>query len=120
MASKRLFIITGDYSGDVHAANVVKELRRLQPDMEIAAVGGVSLQALDVQLLSDQSKMGRVGLGSIWGAPYHYFLGRKILNFLDAFKPDAVLLIDYGAFNLWMAKQLKARGLKVLYFIPPQ
>lgn len=120
MASNKLFIITGDYSGDMHAANVVKELRRLQPDIEISAVGGVNLQALGVPLLSDQSKMGRVGFGSVLGAPYHFFLGRKILKFLDSFNPDAVLLIDYGVFNLWMAKQLKARGIKVLYFIPPQ
>lgn len=121
MPAKRLFILTGDYSGDVHAANVVKELRRLQPDMEIAAVGGPNLQAVEnVQLISDQSKMGRVGFGSVLGAPYHYFLGRKIVRFLDTFRPDAVLLIDYGGFNLLMAKALKARGWKVLYFIPPQ
>jgi lipid-A-disaccharide synthase len=121
MAAKRLFILTGDYSGDVHAANVVKELRRLQPDIEIAAVGGPNLQALEgVQLISDQSGMGRVGFGSVLGAPYHYFLGKKIIRFLDTFHPDAVLLIDYGGFNLLMAKTLKAKGWKVLYFIPPQ
>ncbi len=116
----RLFIITGDPSGDVHAANVARELRKLQPDIEIAAVGGTSLNALGVELISDQSKMARIGFGSVLGAPYHYFLGQKILKFLDKFKPDAVLLIDYGVFNLWMAKQLKQRGLKVFYFIPPQ
>jgi lipid-A-disaccharide synthase len=120
MSVERIFIITGDYSGDVHAANVVKELRRLKPDIEVAAVGGPNLSALGVQLLSDQSKMGRVGFGSILGAPYHYFLGRRILKFLRTFKPDAILLIDYGGFNLLMAQALKAEGWKVLYFIPPQ
>jgi len=116
----RLFILTGDYSGDMHAANVVKALRELQPDIELAAVGGKHLQETGVQLISDQSKMGRVGFGSVLGAPYHYFLGRRILQFLEEFRPDAVLLIDYGVFNLYMAKQLKKRGIKVFYFIPPQ
>lgn len=116
----RLFILTGDYSGDMHAANVVKSLHEMQPQIELAAVGGQNLQAEGVQLVSDQSKMGRVGSGSILGAPYHYFLGRRILKFLDEFKPDAVLLIDYGVFNLYMAKQIKKRGIKVFYFIPPQ
>ena len=117
---KRLFILTGDYSGDMHAANVVKALREQQPDLEIAAVGGQHLEAQGVQLLSDQSQMGRVGSGSILGAPYHYFLGKRILKFLDEFRPDAVLLIDYGVFNLYMAQHLKKRGIPVYYFIPPQ
>lgn len=120
MACNRLFIITGDYSGDIHAAKVVRALRAQQPSVEIAAVGGSHLQAEGVQLLEDQAKMGRVGFGSFLGAPYHYFLGKRILRFLKTFRPDAVLLIDYGVFNLWMAKQLKAMGLKVFYFIPPQ
>lgn len=120
MAPKRLFIITGDYSGDMHAAKVVKALHAMQPDLQIAAVGGEHLRAQGVELLSDQSKMGRVGFGSISGAPYHYFLGKRILKFLESFRPDAVLLIDYGVFNLHMAAQLKKRGYKVLYFIPPQ
>jgi lipid-A-disaccharide synthase len=120
MNAKRLFIITGDYSGDVHAANVVKALRQRQPDIEIAAVGGRNLQAQGVPLVSDQSQMGRMGLGVVLGGPYHYFLGKKVLKFLKDFHPDAVLLIDYGVFNLWMAKQLKRMGIKVLYFIPPQ
>lgn len=116
----RLFIITGDYSGDVHGAKVVEALLQLQPDIEIAGVGGNHLKAQGVHLLSDQSAMGRVGFGSVLGAPYHYFLGKRILSFLNDFKPNAVLLIDYGVFNLHMAAQLKKRGYKVFYFIPPQ
>jgi lipid-A-disaccharide synthase len=117
---RRLFILTGDYSGDMHAGNVVKALHEQQPDLEIAAVGGKHLAAQGVQLITDQSKMGRVGMGSVLGAPYHYFLGKRILKFLDEFRPDAVLLIDYGVFNLYMAQKLKKRGIKVFYFIPPQ
>lgn len=116
----RLFIITGDYSGDVHAANVVRALRERQPEIQIAAVGGENLRAADVELLSDQSQMGRVGFGGVLGAPYHYWLGQRILNFLEDFRPDAVLLIDYGGFNLYMAARLKQRGYRTLYFIPPQ
>lgn len=116
----RLLIISGDPSGDYHAANVVKALRALNPDVQVVAVGGEHLKALGVELISDQSQMARVGLGSVWGAPYHYFLGKKILKFADDFKPDAVLHIDYGVFNLYMAKQLKARGFKTFYYIPPQ
>lgn len=120
MAVKRLFIIAGDHSGDIHGANVVRALQRLDSSMHIAAVGGEEIRSTGAYLLADQSAMGRVGFGAITGAPYHYFLGRKILKFLQEFKPDGVLLIDYGGFNLWMAGQLKKRGYKVYYFIPPQ
>ncbi len=118
--NRRLFIITGDPSGDYHAANVVRALRALDDTVEVAAVGGNKLKEAGVALLEDQSQMGRVGLGSVWGAPYHYFLGRKILKFLKNFQPSVVLLIDYGVFNLWMARQLKKLGIPVCYFIPPQ
>lgn len=118
--SERLFIITGDYSGDIHAAHVVDALKRQRPTLDIAAVGGENLRTRGVTLISDQSRMGRMGAGSILGAPYHYFLGRRILDFLRRFRPDAVLLVDYGVFNLWMARQLKRMGLRVFYFIPPQ
>ncbi len=120
MRANRLFIITGDYSGDIHAAKVVRALREAQPQIEIAAVGGIHLKGMGVELLSDQSEMGRVGFGAVLGAPYHYFLGKRILRFLESFQPDAVLLIDYGGFNLYMAAQLKKRGIRVFYFIPPQ
>ena len=117
---KRIFIITGDASGDIHAAKVVRHLRTLSPGIEIEAVGGKQLAELGVPLLEDQSKMGRIGMGIFTGAPYHYFLGRRIMKRLKDFKPDAVLHIDYGVFNLHMAKQIKKRGIKTLYFIPPQ
>ncbi|WP_373533289.1 lipid-A-disaccharide synthase [Vampirovibrio sp.] len=120
MRANRLFLLAGDYSGDMHAAKVVNALRALQPDIQLAAVGGNHLKALQVEMLSDQSQMGRVGFGAVLGAWYHYRLGQKILKFLDRFKPDAVLLIDYGGFNLYMAAQLKRRGIRVFYFIPPQ
>jgi lipid-A-disaccharide synthase len=120
MAGKRLFLIAGDYSGDIHAAKVAKALLAQQPDLAIEAVGGPHLKALGVPLLSDQSQMGRVGFGAVLGAPYHFWLGQKILGRLQQFQPDAVLLIDYGGFNLYMAAKLKKRGYRVFYFIPPQ
>jgi lipid-A-disaccharide synthase len=116
----KLFIITGDYSGDVHAARVAHALRKQEPDIQIEAVGGRNLQALGVPLFSDQSRMNRMGLGSVLGAPYHYFLGKRIIAHLKTFRPDAVLLIDYGVFNLIMAREIKKLGIPVFYFIPPQ
>jgi len=120
MPFERLFIITGDHSGDIHAANVLKALKQLKPDIKVGAVGGNALREAGAELFADQSRMGKIGLGSILSAPEHYLLGKRILNHLQNFQPQAVLLIDYGMFNLWLARHLKEQGFKVFYFIPPQ
>lgn len=124
--SGRVFLLAGDYSGDIHAAAVVRALRAGRPSLQVSAVGGEHLEQEGVELVSNQSKMGKFGLGSLLAAPEHWFLGKKILKHVLDWKPDVILLIDYGMFNLYMAKQfkrsviLKEAGLQVFYFIPPQ
>jgi len=120
MPFERLFIITGDHSGDIHAANVLKALKQFKPEIQVGAIGGNALRKAGAEIFTDQSRMGKIGLGSILSAPEHYLLGKRILSYLDNFQPQAVLLIDYGMFNLWLARHLKERGFKVFYFIPPQ
>ena len=117
---KKIFIITGDYSGDIHAANVVKAIKANSSDVLIEGIGGENLKAQGVKLFSDQKKMGAVGLSFkiIWE---HLTLGKRLVDYLrDDYKPDLVLLIDYGVFNLSVSKFLKKEGIKVFYYIPPQ
>lgn len=117
---KKIFIITGEYSGDIHASNVVKELRALESDVEIEGIGGINLEAQGVKLFANQEKMSAMGI-SPQILINHYKLGKTVVDYLkNEYKPDLVLLIDYGAFNLSVAKVLKASGIKVFYYIPPQ
>lgn len=117
---KKLFIVTGEYSGDIHASHVVKALQELNPDIEIEGVGGENLRNAGVKLFSDQKKMGAVGLTPKIVLD-HFTLGKRIVDYLvQDFKPDAVLLIDYGVFNLNISKFLKKAGIRVFYYIPPQ
>lgn len=117
---KKLFIITGEYSGDMHAARVVKELRALNSDLQIEGIGGVNLEAEGVKLFANQDKMSAVGISPKIIID-HYNLGKSLVNYLkNEYKPDLVLLIDYGAFNLTIAKFLHSAGIKVFYYIPPQ
>jgi lipid-A-disaccharide synthase len=117
---KKIFVITGEYSGDKHASNVVRELLKLNPDLQIEGVGGENLKNAGVKLFSDHSKMGKVGL-----TPKiildHFSLGKRILDYLkNSYKPDLILMTDYGAFNLTLSKPLKKAGFECFYFIPPQ
>lgn len=117
---KKIFIVTGEHSGDMHAANVAKHLFELLPDVQIEAIGGKNLKDLGIKLFSDHSKMSAMGLSPkiIWN---HLRLGINLVNYLkNEFKPDLVLLIDYGVFNLKIAKHLKKAGIKTNYYIPPQ
>lgn len=118
---KKIFIVTGEHSGDLHASYVVRELREVIPDIRIEAVGGVNLQAEGVKLFSDHSKMSVVGLDALKSIWSHVKLGKKILNYLNnEYKPDLVLLIDYGGFNLRLAKALNKNGINVYYYVSPQ
>lgn len=55
---KKLFIITGEYSGDIHASHVVEALKVTNPDIEIEGIGGENLRNAGVKLFSDQKKNG--------------------------------------------------------------
>lgn len=117
---KKIFIITGEYSGDIHASNVVKELRALNSDVQIEGIGGINLESQGVKLFTNQDKMSAMGISSQI-LINHIKLGKAVVDYLkNEYKPDLVLLIDYGAFNLCVAKFLHDSGIKIFYYIPPQ
>lgn len=119
---KKIFIITGEHSGDIHASKVVEELKKSCPDLIIEGIGGENLKKAGVKLFSDQKKMSAMGF-SFKILLDHITLGTRLVNYLTKeFKPDFVLLIDYGAFNLNIAKFLKKnnKDIKIFYYIPPQ
>ena len=117
---KKIFIVTGEYSGDIHASRVVQALRANYSDLEIEGIGGENLKAQGVKLFSDQKKMGAMGISPAI-LFNHIMLGKRVVDYIiNEFKPDLVLLTDYGAFNLNISKFLHKAGIKVFYYIPPQ
>lgn len=119
---KKIFIITGEHSGDIHAGKVVEELKKMSSDFIFEGIGGENLKKAGVKLFSDQKKMSAVGF-SFKILFDHITLGKRLVDYLTKdYKPDIVLLIDYGAFNLSIAKFLKKKSpeTKIFYYIPPQ
>src|SRR5574344_3032911 len=90
---KKIFIITGEYSGDMHAANVVKELRALGSDVEIEGIGGINLEAQGVKLFAKQDKMSAVGI-SLKIIIDHFKLGKAS----SASLPKAIPIFSWSAF----------------------
>ncbi|MBS1546475.1 MAG: lipid-A-disaccharide synthase [Bacteroidetes bacterium] len=118
---KRLYLIAGEASGDLHGGNLVRELLKLDPSMEIRAWGGDRMQAAGANVVKHYRDLAFMGFTQVL---LHL---RTILRNIKAckadilrFRPDAVVLIDYPGFNLRIAEFAHANGIKVFYYISPQ
>ncbi|MBI4313622.1 MAG: lipid-A-disaccharide synthase [Candidatus Omnitrophica bacterium] len=118
---KHVLMIAGETSGDRHAAALARELLKLAPGWKLSGFGGPQMQAAGVELKADLTQHAVVG---IWEVLRHLGglqrLLRKICDFLDREKPDAVVLVDYPGFNLKLAQEAKRRGVPVIYYVSPQ
>jgi lipid-A-disaccharide synthase len=117
----RIFICAGEPSGDMHGANLVTELRRLNPDIECVGFGGERMEAAGCTLLYPLCRLAVMWFARVL-ANFHVFL--SLLSRADRYfrhqRPDAVVLIDYPGFNWWMARRAHYHGIPVFYFVPPQ
>ena len=120
MTRKKIYVITGEASGDLHGANLVAQLIR-KADVELMGMGGELLQKAGVKILHDYREVNYMGFVDVF--KHLRTILRKINQVkkeIEAEKPDAVLLIDYPGFNMRIAKHCKKIGIKVIYYISPQ
>ena len=101
----RLFFSVGEPSGDLHTARLIRELRVLDPNCEVSGLGGPQMQAAGCQLhfrLTDLAVMGVFAVLPMLGR----FLSVlwQVGRWLDADRPDAVVLVDFPGFNWWVAR----------------
>jgi lipid-A-disaccharide synthase len=117
----RIFISAGEPSGDLHGANFIRALRRLQPEVELAGFGGDKMAAAGCRLLYPLCRLAVMGLVRVF-ANLPSFLG--VLSQADRWfrhhRPDAVVLIDYPGLHWWLARRAHYHGIPVFYFVPPQ
>ena len=117
----KYYIITGEPSGDLHAANLVFELKKCDKNAEIRAWGGDRLIAEGVQIAKHIKDTAFMGLWSVLKNLRAIksnldYCKKDIINF----KPDALVLVDYPGFNLKIAQFAKKQGIKVFYYISPK
>ncbi len=117
----RYYIIAGEASGDLHASNLMKELKSQDPDAFFRCWGGDMMQKQGAELVKhyrDLAFMGFIEVAS--------HLPTILKNFhlcegdLVAFNPDVIILVDYPGFNLRMARFAARKGIRVFYYISPQ
>jgi lipid-A-disaccharide synthase len=117
----KYYIIAGEASGDLHASNLIRELKKLDPEADFRCWGGDRMMANGAVLakhIRETAYMGfvevAVNLGTIMGNIR--FCKKDIL----AYGPDVLILVDYPGFNLRIAEFAKEQGLRVFYYISPQ
>lgn len=117
----KLAIVAGEASGDLHASEVLRALKTLDPSLRAFGIGGDMLARQGVELLHHASEMGIVGFFNVLRhLPMFRRIFRDLVERIAQERPDVVLLVDYPDFNLRVAKRCKELGLHVVYYISPQ
>ena len=118
---KRVMIVAGEASGDLHGSNLVKAIHCIDPQIRFYGIGGEKLRSAGVEIVSDLSEMAVVGLTEVL-SKLGFILGvrRKLKKILQEKQTDLLILIDYPDFNLSLAKEARKNGVKVFYYISPQ
>lgn len=117
----RIFLSTGEPSGDLHAANLVRALRRRWPEAEFVGFGGPQLEAAGARLLYPLVELAVMWFGRVlWDLRTFIRLLNQADRFFREERPDAVILIDYPGFHWLLARRAKRRGIPVIYYVPPQ
>lgn len=118
---RKIVVITGEKSGEMHAAEVCREIKRHHPTIEIVGWGGTAMKSAGVDIRREISTLAIMGF---WEVVKNIFFVKKLFDeckkMISAVQPDLILYVDYSGFNLRMAKWSAAAGFLNYYFIPPK
>ena len=118
----RILISAGEASGEMYGARLIKALRAvLANDLEFFGVGGPQMRAAGCDIVVDAQDLSVVGITEILGhLPKIWGLFHRLIAEADRRKPDLAIVIDSPAFNWRVARQMKKRGIPVVYYVCPQ
>lgn len=118
---KHIMVLAGEPSGDLHGANLLKELKKKEPSVNITGIGGDGMKACGMELFFHIDQLSVMGVTEV------LFQFNIIKKAFDLFKakirttsPDLLILIDYPGFNLRAAAFAKKNNIPVLYYITPK
>jgi len=121
MQAKRIMVVVGEASGDLHGAWLVKSLLERDPALDIFGAGGENLRKQGLRVMFDVARLTGMGFSELrdnvrvlWEA---YRLFRRTLR---ENRPNLLILIDFPEFNLRLARLAKQLRIPVLYYISPQ
>jgi len=117
----KYYLIAGEASGDLHASNLMKALKKLDAEAVFRGFGGDLMAAQGLQVTKHYRELDFMGFVKVAMNLRTVLRNIKLCkkDILD-FQPDAVILVDYAGFNLRIAKFLKQQGIKNFCYISPQ
>tara|TARA_B110000438_G_scaffold167572_1_gene160284 strand:- start:2542 stop:3678 length:1137 start_codon:yes stop_codon:yes gene_type:complete len=120
---KKIFILTGEPSGDRLAATVISKLKISNPDIEYSCVGGTYLNSLGIKSIFDLNEVTFMGFTSVL---LNIFKIRNKINItineIIKFNPDILFSVDSPDFTLRVAKKVKKlnKNIKTIHYVAPQ
>ncbi len=118
---KRIMIIAGEASGDLHGANLVRAIQAHDPSISFLGVGGAALKGTGVTIRVNAETLSVVGLSEVFSKIGTILKALSVLKKdLKRLRPDLLILIDFPDFNLKLAAAAKKMNIPVMYYISPQ
>ncbi len=119
---RNVLIVTGEASGDLHGAKLIRAAQEIEPKLQFVGIGGARMAEAGCEILVRGEEIAVMGLVEVLG---HFPEIRRAFNKLKARlqgpdRPDALVLIDFPEFNLRLARVAKQAGVSVLYYVSPQ
>jgi lipid-A-disaccharide synthase len=121
MTNNNLLIIAGEISGDLHGASLIKELKKLNREINIYGIGGDKMQDAGMQITYHINRMAFLGFVEVVRhIPFIKKVQKRLIELVKTKNINTAVLIDYPGFNLSIAKKLKRMNVKIVYYISPQ
>ena len=115
------YIISGELSGDLYGSKLMKCFKKYNPNSKFTCWGGTNMEAVGCDLVVDLGSLSFMGFWEVFKNSFSILHNLSyVKSHLKKTNPDALILIDYPAFNLKVAKYAKKIGIPVYWFIAPQ
>ena len=117
----KYFFVSGEVSGDLHAAKVIKALKSKDDHAEVQAWGGDQMALAGAEIKKHINELAFMGFAEVVkNLPKIWKNFRLIKAQIKAFSPDVLVLVDYPGFNMRLLKWAKEQRIKIVYYIAPQ
>ena len=118
---REVLIVAGEASGDLHAAGLASQLRRLRPELALVGIGGDQARAQGVRLIEHAENLAVMGFVEVLKhVPKHARLLKQLTHRMQGGNVALLVVIDYPGFNMKLAQAARDAGVPVLYYITPQ
>jgi len=116
----RIMVVCGETSGDIQAARVVREIKKMNSNLEFTAMGSEALKDEGAEILIDPLDVSSIGfIESLKNLKEHLAHIRLLKKHMRENRPDILFLVDYSGFNMLMARVGKKMGIPVVNYFPP-